>query len=76
MGRWEDLSVIGLCISFDNVANLMTRHRNDTQSYCFFVSSCLGGGKCLRLSGLGVVVPSPTCSQGDRDSKLLRREDW
>lgn len=44
--------------------------------YGFLVSSGLEGGKCLRSLGLGVVVPSPTCSQGDRDSKLLRGASW
>ncbi len=41
-----------------------------TDTY-FFTSSTFGGGSGFRLSGLGALVPSPTCSQGESDSKFL-----
>lgn len=39
--------------------------------YHFFSSAGGGGGKGLNSSGLRGSTPSPTCSQGDSDSKLL-----
>lgn len=53
----------------------LSRRTDYRLPYCFFASSFLGGGgRGLRLSGLGAGAPSPTCSQGDRDSKLLSCE--
>ena len=43
---------------------------SDSQVY-FFTSSGFGGGNGFKLAGLGVCLPSPICSHGERDSKLL-----
>ena len=45
--------------------------------YIYFFSSGGGGGGGTGLSSSGRfgAVPSPTCSQGDRASKFLCRED-
>jgi hypothetical protein len=42
--------------------------------YCFLPPSGVGvgGGAILNSSGSFGSVPSPTCSHGERDSKLLR----
>lgn len=42
--------------------------------YFFGDSSGFGGGTGLRSAGLMGAVPAPTCSQGDSDSKFLRKD--
>jgi hypothetical protein len=39
----------------------------------YFFSSLGGGGATWNSSGSFGLVPSPTCSQGESDSKLLRK---
>src|SRR6266498_6073725 len=42
----------------------------------FLTSGFAGGGRGLSSSGLWGFVPSPTCSHGDSDSKLLESGDF
>lgn len=51
--------------------NILWTSREYSMSNHFFASSGLGLGRGLSSSGLLGFVPSPTCSQGDSDSKFL-----
>jgi hypothetical protein len=60
-----------IVIAFAGSVKFIDRLKYNTQIIYFLISSGFGGGRCLSSSGLRALVPSPFCSHGDRDSKLL-----
>lgn len=65
--NWRDMNTVLL------LRYLSWKRRCHSQVYNnhFLTSSVLGGGSGFKFSGRGALVPSPTCSQGESDSKLL-----